>query len=79
MFVVYELFIYVLHVIYTFRTLLCIFETFVDVKLQLKFTSLSLYCSRVSIVDFVSYFSCEVVGIETLFFTISRKKNNLYT
>lgn len=74
MFVVYELFIYVLHVIYTFRTLLCIFETFVDVKLQLKFTSLSLYCSRVSIVDFVSYFSCEVAGIETLFFYNFKKK-----
>lgn len=78
MFVVYELFIYVLHVIYTFRTLLCIFETFVDVKLQLKFTSLSLLSSRVSNIDFVSYFSCEVVGIENYFFNF-KKKNNLYT
>lgn len=47
MFVVYELFIYVLHVIYTFRTLLCIFETFVDVKLQLKLTSLSVFLKSV--------------------------------
>lgn len=78
MFVVYELFIYVLYVIYIFRIFLCIFEMFVDVKLLFKFISFFLYCLRVLIVDFVFYFFCEVVGIEILFFIILRKKNNLY-
>lgn len=78
MFVVYELFIYVLHVIYTFRTLLCIFETFVDVKLQLKLTSLSVFLKSVKHWLCFLFFLRSSWNWNIIFYNF-KKKNNLYT